>query len=50
MADDPAWLQGSALEETVLQLEPEAEVVQESAVHIFLLLVAVWRWDGGLGG
>jgi len=48
--EDPAWLEGPALEEAVLPLEPAVEVDQECSVDIFVLFVAVWRWGGGLGG
>ena len=50
LEEDTVWLKGPALEEAVRQLGPSAEVDQESSVDILILFVAVWRWDGGLGG
>jgi len=48
--EDPAWHEDPAQEEAVLPLEPTAEVDRECSVDIWVLFVAVWRWDGGLGG
>ena len=48
--EDPAWLEGPALEGAVRPLEPAAEVDRECSVDILVLFVAVWRQGGGLGG
>ena len=45
--EDPAWLEGPALEEAVRPLGLAAEVDQECSVVI--MCVVVCRWDGGLG-
>ena len=45
-----AWLEDPALEGAVQPLGPAAEVDRECSVEILVLFVAVWRWDGGLGG
>ena len=50
LVEDPAWLEGPALKEAVRPLEPAAEVDRECSVDILILFLAVWRWDGGLGG
>jgi len=50
MAGDPAWLQDSALDNDVRPLEPQVEVDRSYSVNILVLFVAVWRWDGGIGG
>jgi len=48
--DDPAWLEGPALEEAVQPVEPAAEVDRECSVDILVLFESVWRWGGGIGG
>ena len=48
--EDPAWLERLALDERVQLLELTAEVDQQCSVDIYILYVAVGRWDGGLGG
>ena len=46
--EDPAWLEGPALNQVVVQPQLAAEVDRKCPVDI--LSVAVWRWVGGLGG
>jgi len=48
--EDPALLEGLALEEEAWPLEPAVEVDRECSVNILVLFVVVWTWDGGLGG
>jgi len=45
-----AGLEGLALEEAVRPLGPAAKVDRECSVNSFVLLLAVWRVDGELGG
>lgn len=47
LVGDPAWLEGPALEDAVQPLQLVAEVDWEGSVDIFVLFVAVSRWDGG---
>jgi len=48
--EDAACLEGPAQEEEVWPLDPAVEGDRECSVDIFVLFVAVWRCDGGLGG
>jgi hypothetical protein len=48
--EDPAWLEGPALEERVRPLGLAAELDRGCTVDMLVLFVAVWRWHGGLGG
>ena len=48
--ENPACLEGLALEEAVRPWGPAAEVDRECSVDILVLLVAVLRWDGGYAG
>jgi len=50
LVEDPASLEGPALEKVILPLEPAAEIDRECSVDILVLFVVVWRWHGGVGG
>jgi len=50
LVEDPAWLEGPALETAVWLLEQAAEVDQDCSVGILVLFVAVWKCNGESGG
>jgi len=48
--EDPAWLDGPALDEAVRQMEPAGEVDRDCLVDNSVLFDTVRRWGGGIGG
>ena len=50
LVDDPASLEGPALQDVVQTLQLEAEVHQQCPVDTMVLFVMVWRWDCESGG
>jgi len=50
LVEDPVWIEGAALQEALQLLQPAAQVDCGRSADILVLFVAVWRWDGGLGG
>jgi hypothetical protein len=50
LVEDPAWHVAAALEEAEWPLEPVVDVDRKYSVDILVLFVAIWRWDGELGG
>jgi hypothetical protein len=50
VVDDPACLVGRAQQKAVQPQGPVPEVYREYSVDSFVKCIAVWGWDGGLGG